>query len=652
LHGVRTYSARFPQFTVFLAFLAGMGCSAKEATTIATETLSDCNPVDDTHCMLPFPSSYHLKADDSTASGVRVAFGETTLPTNFNGVVLRPTYFNEKDGFSTLGTLYAGLMDASIKGVIGHDDLGAYADEDARTILLNPRTDTRQPHFVERETQAAEAGRDLLMLRPVVPLLHATQYVVGIRNLVDDQGDLVAGPDGFAALRDNTDHADPAIEAQRAHYEQVVFPALEQQGFERDTLQLAWSFTTGSKEGTTGRSVWMRDDALERLDSDGGSYVIETVIESDCSETGITIGRSIEGTISVPVYLNEWDLGSVLTRDADGQPYYNGQADAPFILNVPCTLLDDPRPARVIQYGHGLFAKRDEVHDEYLGQLAQENGFILMAMGWTGMTLRDSPTITLMLVEDPTEFAMIPERVMQSYVEWIYAARVVQGVMTQDDALTVDGQSLVHPDQLSFYGNSQGGVLGGGFMALSPDIDRGVLGVGGTPFTLLLTRSKSFKVFITLMESMYEDWADISLLLGAMQIIWDPGESAGYAHFLTDAAVDERTPTKDVLIHAGIGDASVTTLGAHIMARAYGADLVDPITRDIWGVQTRQPPFAGSAMVEFDWGVEEETLALPNADPYNTHDGPRWSEEGRAQVGAFLSEGIVIHTCDGACDPD
>jgi hypothetical protein len=583
---------------------------------------------------------------------MRVAMGQTTLPTNIDGVPLLPTYFNEKDGFSTLGTMFAGLMDASLDGVVGHDDLGAYLDEDALTIVLNVDDDERHPHFVERETQAAETDRDLLMLRPVAPLEHSSLYVVGIRGLVDEGGSPVAAPDGFAALRNGTDHDDAAIEAQREHYEQVVFPALEQQGFERDSLQLAWSFHTGSKTGSLTRSVWMRNDALERLDSDGGSYTIETVEDADCAEEDITIGRTIEGTISVPVYLEAWEPGSLLTRDEGGWPYYNGQADAPFILNVPCTLLDDPRPARVLQYGHGLFAKLDEVHDGYLGQLAQDNGFLLMAMDWTGMALRDSPIITLMLVENPTDFAMIPERIMQSYVEWIYAARVLGSAMADDDALTVDGQSLVDPDQLSFYGNSQGGILGGGYMALSPDIDRGVIGVGGMPFTLFLTRSESFETFLVLMETMYEDWADITLLLGAMQIIWDPGESAGFAHFLTETALDEITPTKDVLIQAGIGDSAVSTLAAHVMARAYGAALVEPATREVWGLETREPPFEGSALVEFDWGVEEEPLALPTDDPENTHDGPRWSEEGRAQLGTFLGEGTITHTCDGPCDPD
>ena len=47
----------------------------------------------------------------------------------------------------------------------------------------------------------------------------------------------------------------------------------------------------------------------------------------------------------------------------------------------------------------------------------------------------------------------------------------------------------------------------------------------------------------------------------------------------------EGMEAKDVLLQVAIGDAQVTTLGAHIMARAYGASTIAPETRPIWGCQ-------------------------------------------------------------------
>jgi hypothetical protein len=47
-----------------------------------------------------------------------------------------------------------------------------------------------------------------------------------------------------------------------------------------------------------------------------------------------------------------------------------------------------------------------------------------------------------------------------------------------------------------FYGNSQGGILGAGYTALSGTtglIDRGVLGVPGTPSVVIMSRSLEFR---------------------------------------------------------------------------------------------------------------------------------------------------------------
>lgn len=366
----------------------------------------------------------------------------------------------------------------------------------------------------------------------------------------------------------------------------------------------------------------------------------------------LDLGPTIEGTFSAPLYLTDWEPGSVLALDEQGQPTWNGQVDVPFTIQVPCSLLNDPRPGKLLQYGHGLLGTQEEVRDSWLGEMLDANGWIAFATDWTGMKTDDAAWIALMMVDDPLNFAMVPERTMQGWVEALVAARMMKGAMAFDDALTVDGVSLIEPETLWYYGNSQGGVLGGGYAAISPDIERVVLGVPGTPFTLLLTRAEGFESFLILTETMYDDWADISLLMASFQVLWDEGESAGYTRYLNGEPLDETTPTKEVLIQDAIGYGGVSTLGAHIMARAYGASLVDPIAREVWGLDTKSPPFEGSAIVEFDFGVEEEPLAQPGNLDDNPHWKVRYSDPGRQQITTFLQEGVVNHFCDGVCDPD
>lgn len=46
--------------------------------------------------------------------------------------------------------------------------------------------------------------------------------------------------------------------------------------------------------------------------------------------------------------------------------------------------------------------------------------------------------------------------------------------------------SVINPKELNYYGNSQGGIMGTVYCALSQDVTAGVIGVGGGPFGILV----------------------------------------------------------------------------------------------------------------------------------------------------------------------
>ncbi len=623
--------------------------------------LSDCDPVAPTLCGLPFPSTFYMREDTSSATGWRVHLGATTLPKNANHYQPVPDYWNERDGWSPLTMMMAHLPGVSLEGVIGHDDLGAYLNQDAKTVVVDVATGERVPHFVELDMTHDDDDRRLLLIRPVTPMQYGHRYVVGLRGLVDESGAAITPSEAFQALRDDASSDDPDVEGRRGIYDEVVFPTLEGQGWSRGEVQLAWDFVVGSKEGITGRMRWLRDDALDQL-ADGPSYTIDEVVEFTAEENANT-ARRVYGTMKVPLYTVEDHTNTVLTRDQDGMPYQNGETEVPFTVIVPRSLVEAPRPGAIVQYGHGLLGGQGEVEGGYLAELSNRYGWVLIAVDWTGMKSEDALAITAMIAggasagdEAPAgldRFAIVPERTMQGFVEALAAMRLISGPLAQDAALMVEDLSsgelvsLVDTEKRYYYGNSQGGIFGGAYMALSTDVERGVLGVAGMPYSLLLDRSHDFDTFFALFRAMYPDPAETMFWLGAIQTLWDQGEPSGYGLTVTGDPLEGTSP-KTVLLQVAIGDNQVTTLGAHVMARAYGATLLDPPVREVWGLETVSGETTGSALVEWDYGLSEPTENLP-PDGEDPHEWPRREELAQEQMYRFFEEGIIVNTCDGPC---
>ena len=626
-----------------LAAILACGGDPPEAAAIDTT----CDPLDPALCALPFPSSlFQVEAD--TPSGYRVDFREETLPINRDDVRSRPDYYNEKDGFSTASNLLFYMEDLSVEGMLSHTDLGAYLDDDVRTVLIDVETGERVPHWVELDVAAEDPGERLAVVHPAQALRHAARYVFGVRGAVDSTGAAIEPSPAFAALRD-AEGAEEYVSAERAeHFDAVVFPALEAQGFARTELQLAWDFVTISEESSLGRMEWMRDDALDFFGEGGPDYTITSIEDVDCSAGTEPIGRTLYGEMTVPLYTLEDTDGTWLTRDEDGMPFRNGTTTTEFMIRIPCSLIEDPAPGFMVQYGHGLLGDFSEARTSYLSEMADRYRWVIGAVNWKGMSEDDVGAITLMMVNDLTEFITIPERSMQGFVEQVALLEMMRGDLAADEAVTFDGVSVLDPDRFGYYGNSQGGIMGGAYAALSRSIERAVLGVPGSPYGLLLTRSADFSPFFLIFQEKFTDHRDITLSIALMQQLWDPAEGAGWLNVMNR---DPRPgiPAKQVLIQDAIGDAQVTTLGAQIMARAYGASTVAPQTRAVFGLEERSAPFEGSALVEWYYsdGAEEPVEAVPADEDGDTHECPRRELAAQDQIRDFLERGIVNQYCEG-----
>lgn len=636
------------------ALLAGCSGDKDSGTEVTPRDFSSCDPISYGYCSFPFPSTYYMREDSTSPTGWRVNLGAETIPYTDQAEISyqpRPDFWNERDGFSPLAPLLIDIPNLSLDGVPGHDDIGASLLETSPVAVVDLETGERMPVWAELDMSDTFSPSHTLLIYPAVPLRNGHRYAVGLRNLTLTTGEAAAPTEGFKALRDGTATSDWDIEGRRDRYE-AIFAALEQQGWARSEVISAWDLVIASAEGITAKAEFIRDDALAQVGPDGPDYVIDEVTD----EYSDQIYRRVTGHFTAPLYTEEDATATVLTRDEDGMPYLNGTTEVPFTILIPRTAVEDPRPLPIMQYGHGLLGGQDEVQSGYLGEMANRYGFVVFATDWTGMKSEDSDAIVEMILTQIDRFAMIPERSQQGFGEFFVMAHLMKTGMLSEPTLQFPDAggamvSVIDPETHYYYGNSQGAILGGSYVALS-NIERAVLGVGGGPYALLLYRSADFTPFFIVFRSVYDDSRDIAMWMVLMQTLWDSAESAGYGRQMTEAPLDG-LPAHQILMQDAIGDAQVTTLGAATLARAWGSVQVGTPVKEIWGLETVASPYTGNALAEYDFGVPP--IPYENVPPdsnYDTHEDTRRNAKAQDQLWTFLTTGEVHHYCDGVCDPE
>ena len=611
-----------------------------------------CDPLDTRQCVLPFPSNATTVADPDSPTGRRVAFPTAGLPTNANGVPIDPTAWNRSDGFSANTPILAWFadLDPVASDLPSWTDLGASLEQSAPVTVVDTSTGERIPLWVDVDP-AVDDGT-LLAIRPAIGLEAATTYAVGLGDLVDTAGTPVEPSALFVAYRDRLDTLQPALEQRRVDIE-TALAALADAGVERSTLVLAWSFTTASIENTTATMLQMRDETLEGLGGLTPEFEITNVTERP--EPGV--GRFVEGTYSVPNWMTEEGTpGTSLNRLADGTLEITGVVQSPFACTIPDSVIDGDRPAHVVQYGHGLLGSHLEIAAPDVAAMGEEHGAVHCATKWAGFSEDDIPT-ALSALQDFSAFPAFIDRQHQGLLNQLVLSRLIlaeNGLVTEPPFQRADGEPLVDTGRLFFDGNSQGAVMGMAFAALSPDIERAVLGVVGMNYSTLLTRSVDFDGFETILAPAYPDPVDRAIGIAAAQILWDSTEGAGYVrHLVADPLPD--TAAKDVLIHVAFGDWQVSELTAMVAARTMDVPIHRPVTADGrsresdpgWGIESLDDD-ARSALVIWDSGSDPIPIeAVPPRTSRDPHDDPRNDVEVRRQKAAFLFDGGLVDVCNG-----
>jgi hypothetical protein len=645
-----------------------------------------CDPLTPSYCAFPYPNDYYTVADASAVTGLRLALPAEIMPPTSGGQRSTPGAFNEMDGFSPGIAAMTHLPGATVTGLATPDTIGDSLLADSPTVILNAETGERVPHWVDRDEWAVqaktriEAGEDkpdfniprsleelqqeqAMMLRPAIRLDDATRYIVAFRDIVDGEGGLVDPSPGFAALRDDEPSDDDVIESRREHFEEI-FTILGNAGVARGDLQIAWDFTTASRENNTSAMVHIRDDAFATY-PDGVPYTIEVI--TDTPMEGMAC--RLEITFDMPLYMTGGETGELLNLGDDGLPEQNGTYAYSAAMFVPLSATEEGSPAPLVAVGHGQLGAKEQVFG-YRELWANYNlaGF---GLDHKGFSSDDVPTVIAAIIGgDMSVFRAIPERMHQGHLNFLMAMRTLsreaEGGPTTllNETLANDcGGAVLDGAKRYYFGGSQGGILGASIMALSLDIERGLLAVPGQSYNLLLNRSGNFDEYAGQLYQVY-GWnaLHIQMNLALIQGLWDRAEPTGYSKYIRTDLLPG-TLAHDVLIQVSKADHQVTNLGAHIMARTIG-DVVNlaPVIRSVWGIEEKSGLHTGSAMLEVDFGNDEPPITnIPHwGDRFPDPHGRAAELEGLGPaLLQFYETGQVENPCKdpsglnpGPCDED
>jgi hypothetical protein len=673
--------------------------------SIDTPNAERCEILDPDNCLFPFPSSVFTVSDSSLPTGRRVNIPLASMPVNKQGVPVQVAEYNRNDGFSPSQKILAQVpgLDLDATGAPRITDLSRSLAADSPVVVIRASTGEKHLIFSELDANTDDPAEQSFIVRPMVQFERGERYIVALRKMRNAQGELLEAPEVFRAFRDNTLTDNPAIEDRRAAMEDI-FEVLDGAGVAREELYLAWDFNIASVENITERLLHIRDEAFASLGSAAPDFTVADVINfRECGDDGCQDGedaqmsRQISGTFQVPNFLNSdaGGPGSGFFYDTpdDGLPDRLGGDnffEARFVCRVARSIAEDfdapPKAqARPSLYGHGLLGSANEVRGgtgDNIDIMANTHQMMFCATDWSGFSSEDVG-YAIQVLQDFSLIGPFFDRQQQGMLNFMYLARLLkhEAGFRGHSAFQAGGVPVFDNSTVYYDGNSQGGILGGALMGVIQDVTRGVLGVPGMAYSLLLRRSIDFDQYSLFFTGSvtgptgggYPSVKDQTILLSMAQMLWDRAESSGYAYHIQNNPLPN-TPAHAVLLQVAFGDHQVSMWSAEAMARTIGAYLRVPALEEGRHPDTN-PYFAlqpvpagdvtGSVMTIWDNGPVNggasgggtERPPITNTSPFepdfgdDPHSLPRKDATAQAQKSAFLRPdgvGKFVDTCDPA----
>ena len=557
---------------------------------------------------------------------------------------------NQIDGMST-STQIMTTFDTvpNLDGVAYQYDIGTSMQPDHATIIWNADDNHAVAHWVELDARAQDGEQTIVHLRTASALEHDTKYIVVIRGLSDQQGDLIEPSAAMRSLIGNTitDAAD--VEDRRLEYTSYIQVAESQMGVDRNTIQALWSFHTSSVESVIGPVLSMRDDALERIGEGIGCTVVTT--EDNYREDGMTY-RRVKGTFTAPQYLIDDRAPTLLSRDSDYNPVFVENREVPFTLIIPMSLYNSSNPGPLTVFGHGFLGTGEGHVSGGLREWGEIYETALIATDFYGWSSDDRDGISMGIMNG-YYFTHQSDRLQQAMVNHVVMIKTFKGICADIPSMKDEtGRLLVNTSEVYYTGYSLGGNRGPSLLGLSPDVTRGALWVGGAGFSHQIERCTQYDQFDDLMESSigYTSQLDRAVVISLVQSLWDATDTNTWTTLSN--GWENRVDPFEMLYIGSIGDLQISNISTSRALRNAGASILASSAILPYGLPVADggENTTGNVGVYFDGGFSHAPeVNLLGQEPHPAHNWVAGVEAAHQMAFEYLFNGFVEDRCAGSC---
>ena len=598
-----------------LIALVWMGCKPKEET-VELSAFDDASGLLGEGLMNPYPNPWLVEEGH-----VRIPVEDLPPPsvTNPSGdfPVERVAY---RTGFSPVNPIVLRLPEVDCSAC---PKWKKPTPGEGSVLLVDMTAGEFLPVFAELDAHP-DAVDPTLIIRPQVSMADGHDIAVVVTTAA------VARPDRFQDLVDGV-----ADSKHRQRFLDLI-DGLGALGVNEPDIALAWDFPIGDGTAPLRSAI----SQVEPLGSWEFSFIRNL---EDGNDVPDFTWRSAYGRFDVQSFRD----GGVLSLNEDGSVNETGTDDAMLVAIIPDSVIDAPAGSvPVLLYGHGLLSSPQiDLYDNNgwaPHELAHDLGAIVIATSWGGLDAEE----VLLAVAVANDFAQMPV-LTGAMIQGQANTRSLVKMITEGDLLSdpvfqgAQGQPLADVDSVTYWGISMGGILGGVLMSQNPEIDAGVLHVGGGAWSTLLERSRNWTQFEFMVLGAVPKPEDRQTFYALSQLFWDAVDPMSYSADLQDRLI---------LLQEAFGDDAVNNMTTRMLARSLALPLLSPSVDDVFGLETvaADLPAGSRAMVQFD----PERGAPPNknrpAAPSGAHDTTVGWDETRWQAEDFLradSMGAVVHYC-------